>query len=151
MIEFSVVDYNDVLEDIKEHIDETHREVGPFPEVEFDPNLDAYQILADKGSLAVFAAMDGDTLIGYSVFILAGHLLYRGFCVAHSDLLYVVPEHRGETSKAFIEFIDEHLYLDFGADGIIISMHTKRDFSPLLEHLGYQTTGIVCSKYVGDN
>ncbi len=68
-----------------------------------------------------------------------------------SDLVYIAPDYRGETSKEFLEFIDEKLYTDFGVDGIIISMTIKRDFSGLLEHLGYQTVGIVCSKYVGDD
>lgn len=151
MIEYLVVEYEDVVEQIKEHIYATHEEVGPFKEVKFDPDFDAYQTHADNGCLAIFAAMDGDNLIGYSVFVLGNHIFYNDLFLAQSDLIYIVPEHRGETSKEFIQFIDEKLYTDFGVDGIVISMTTKRNFSGLLEHLGYQTVGVVCSKYVGDD
>lgn len=150
MIEYLVVEYEDVEEQIKELIDATHEEVGPFKEVKFDPDFDAYQSFADNGDLAIFAAMDGDNLIGYAVFVLGNHLFYSGLVVGMSDLVYIVPEHRGETSKEFLEFIDNKLYMDFGVDAIVISMTTKKNFSGLLEHLGYQTTGIVCSKYIGD-
>lgn len=151
MIEYLVVEYEDVVEQIKEHIHATHDEVGPFKERKLSPDFDAYQTHADNGILAIFAAMDGDNLIGYAVFVLGNHIFYDDLILAQSDLIYIVPEHRGETSKEFIQFIDEKLYTDFGVDGIVISMTTKRNFSGLLEHLGYQTVGVVCSKYVGDD
>ena len=149
MIDYNIVDYQDAVELIKKYVQDTHDEVGPFP-IDLDPNYEAYEAYADNGSLAMFTATDRDELIGYSVFVIGNHMFYANLLVGMSDLIYVRPEFRGEISKEFIQFIDEKLYTDFGVDAIAISMNTKKNFSGLLEHLGYQTTGIVCTKYVGD-
>lgn len=151
MIEFSMVNYEDIVEDLKELIGANHEETGPFPQREFKPNLEMYKSLSDRGSLAIFVAVDGDTLIGYGVFLLVPHMWYDNFLVAQSDIIYVKPENRGIDSKEFIEFMDEKLYSYFGVEGIVINVHAKRDFSGLLENMGYQHAGSSYSKYLGDS
>ena len=151
MIEFAVEDYYDCIDEIKEHINAHDEEVGPFDEPELDPDYDSYEALADTNQLVCFTAREDSKLVGYAMFLLVHHHYYATVLVGQSDLIYVVPEYRGVMSKHFIEYCEEQLWANYGVDGISISMHTKRDFSGMLQSMNYKKTAIVCSKYVGDS
>ena len=149
-MEFKIVEYWDLVKDSEGFIYPMHDEVGPFEEMELDPDYDTYEALASTDQLACFGAFDRDELVGFGVFIVVDHHYYTGVSVGQSDLIYMAPAYRGKDSMDFIKFCEEKLYSDFGVQGISISMHTKRDFSGMLQELNYKKTAIVCSKYVGD-
>ena len=150
MIHFNVTDWHSILPEMKEHIHAHNDEVGQFG-LELDPNYDAYEALADVDKLLVFEARgQADELVGYALYHRFHHMYYHTLDMAASDLIYMAPEYRGEDSLAFIQFCEDELY-KAGVDAINISMHVNKDFSGMLEHLGYDKTAIVCSKLIGEH
>lgn len=63
------------------------REVGfDFP---FEPDVEAYQRLADAGVLFALVAFEGEEVLGYCTVVLSPHLFNRAIVVAASDALFV--------------------------------------------------------------
>lgn len=58
------------------------------------PDVPRYQALEDSGALLALVAYVDDTIVGYSVNIIAPHLHYADLLCAHNDLLFVAKEYR---------------------------------------------------------
>lgn len=145
-------EYWDAVEEIKEYLEEHFEEAGVFSEsLPLEPAWDLYEEGSRTGKYIILTARDEErTLVGYTTWWIGPHSYHSGYIVAISDMVYLAPDYRGPDSMEFIQWSEEELYSKHGADIISIGMHVKKDFSGMLEHLGYEKTAIVCSKHLGN-
>lgn len=150
-MEFKEELWDEFIEGVKEHLEEHFKEVGAFNKsLPLDPDYELYELGAKGGNYILFTIRDEDTLLGYSTWWIGPHSYHSGHDVAVSDLIWLHPEYRGgEVITSFIQWCEEELYASHGADMICINVHLERDFSGILEQLGYKKTAITCSKYLG--
>lgn len=159
MMEYQEEFWDEFIEGVQEYLEEQFKEVGVHAEaLTFDPDYELYKQGSLAGRCIFFTAKVDDKTVGYSVWWIGPHNYYRGHIIAISDLIYMDHEYRGKcmidgedssVAAHFIRWCEEELYAKHGADMISIGMNVKKDFSRMLEQLGYEKTAIVCSKYLG--
>lgn len=121
-------------------LDKHWREVAHYEDLPLLPQWERYAQLAQAGALAIFTARRGGQLIGYSVHIVAPSLHYS-VLIAHEDILFLLPEHRGTLiGLKLIAFADEELR-DLGC--VLSFRHVKTrealDYSRMLtKRLDYE-------------
>lgn len=142
--------WDEFIEGVQEYLEEQFKEVGVHAEaLTFDPDYELYEQGSLAGKCIFFTAKVDDKTVGYSVWWIGSHSYYRSHVVGISDLIYMNPEYRGPDAMEFIQWCEEELYSRHGVDMISIGMHIKKDFSSMLEHLGYEKTAVTCTKYLG--
>ena len=116
-----------------------HREVGALPQERFRPDREFYLRLEGAGVLDVYTMRDCGKLVGYASFVvMPEHGHYPGSVWAKQDALYVAPSHRGPVAADFIRWQDEKLRSKYPGVEILRQSTARRDFSGLLEVLGYR-------------
>lgn len=124
-------------------------EIAKFKEFPPQPNVEHYTALEKAGILRIFTAREGGKLIGYSVFNVINHPHFRGATQAHEELLFLDPDQRkGMVGAGMISFCDSQLK-DEGVKVIYHSVSKERDFSPILERMGYELSDRIYSRRVG--
>ena len=141
-IDFSIGSAQDVLTEGVELSRANNAETGHnFP---LDIDEEVYLHLEKAGGLRVYLARSGGQLAGYAAFFLTAHPHHRTVLLAQQDVIYIDPGHRGCGGR-FISWIDEKLTGD-GVQMILHHVTVSKDFSPLLERLGYAKTATVYTK-----
>lgn len=116
-----------------------HREVGPLPQERFRPDRAFYDNLERAGVLMVFTMRAESKLVGYGTFVvLPLHPFYPQSTWARQDCLYVAPAHRGPMASEFLRWQDDAIRERYPDVEIIRHVTPKKDYSPLLEALGYR-------------
>lgn len=116
------------------------REIGPFPELVFNPHKKAYQRMQDHGALAVFTARQAGALVGYCAFFISPSLHYFPAIFAQADVLYVQLEHRtGFVGLGLMQHAHAELIRRWNVAKVFFGSKAARDKSiaPLLERMGY--------------
>lgn len=101
----------------------------------FDPDWEKYQQANDQGMIRYYTAYDGDTLIGFSLFIITPMLHCKGKFSAVSDCVYLEPEYRRKHFTDFTLLIQDDLKLE----GVqLFTLHVKAwlDTGNLSERIG---------------
>jgi L-amino acid N-acyltransferase YncA len=113
------------------------REIATWQDIQLDPDMDAYEAMAEAGMLRVFTARDEGRLIGYAAYVVRTHLHYMGSKQAVQDVIYLSPKHRrGRLGIRLMQHADAAL----AEDGVqVVYHHVKlaHDFGPVLERMGY--------------
>ena len=105
--------------------------------IKLDPDWEAYEKLEDVGCLKIFTCRDKGRLIGYFAVLASPHLHYKSNTFANNDVIYVDPDYRkGWVGIKLIKFAEKCLRED-GVDILHINTKIKRDFSRVLERMGY--------------
>lgn len=94
-----------------------------------------FEWMDDNGMLQVVTARDDGKLCGYHVTMIRPHL-HRNVLAGFVDTLYVSPDHRGRTSMQMLQFAEDMLRRR-GVKWMSTGVRLNKDFSRLLEHLGY--------------
>ena len=151
MIGFACEEWDECIDDVKELSKKLYKEVGYLRQKHvLDPDYELDERMV-KNKMAVFFTMrDDDILVGFSLYFFSNLQYYKDCKVAKSDLLYIDRDYRGELAKEFIQS-NETALREIGMDVIQIQVMKEKDFSPMLESLGYDSAAIVCSKYIGDS
>lgn len=121
-------------------------EVAHYPDIPFDPDLDAYVLLENAGMLRAYTVRERGEMKGYAVFFLRADIHYRSALYAACDIIYLDPALRGGMLAArFIMWCDEQLKLGAPDGTLLISHHVKfaHDWTPLLKRLGYEPVDAV--------
>jgi GNAT superfamily N-acetyltransferase len=129
------------------------REIANYQEViPLAVNFEAYRQADAGGKLLVLVAREGDSMIGYSVFMLIRSPHYRSSLFAMNDVIYVLPEYRkGRTGLALIRESEKLLK----ARGCVkISWHVKdrnadgtpNPLSAILRKFGYELEEVSLGK-----
>ena len=114
--------------------------VLPDPTVEFDPDLELCQALADHDMMHVFTARIAGTVVGYLILVVAPVMFAKGTKLATQEGLYIHEDHRrGMLAARLIRTADGWLK-DHGIAYVIQRVHKDVDYSPLLKRMGYAYT-----------
>lgn len=129
-------------------------------QIPLDPDWERYNQAEVSGNLLCCTVRDGETVkdspvIGYSVFFLTWHIHYNTTRIATNDVLYLDKKYRnGGTGIKLIKYSEEQLKV-YGVDKVIwhIKFNKKdgdrKDFSPILERLGYEEEEKILTKFIG--
>ena len=124
-------------EAIERGLFEAHwREVGVNQDIKkLDPDLNKCFGLERAQALPAYTARSDGALMGYAVFFCSTGLHYREWVTAYADVLYMVPEARGNASQ-LIRYCEREL-LARGVHEIVYHFKTARDKEVLMRRLGY--------------
>lgn len=123
-----------------------HAEVSHAPEVEVSVSRELYNAYLGAGTLKMFAAFDGDRIVGYATFTHYAHP-HTGVITAISDSIYLAPEYRGINGIRFMEFIEREVVAS-GAEEIFYHAKTHSPLGPMLGRMGFQQVNAVYFKRV---
>lgn len=118
-------------------MDANHKETGSFDQTKFNPSRENYEKIEDVGMLKLFTARDGETLVGYAIFLVSPHLHYSSMLFAQQDVMFMDKAHRGIGAYRFMNWIDEVL-AEMGVEVVIRSVHVRNDYSRALMKIGYE-------------
>ena len=125
----------------REHWNETPDYAG----LEFDPNIETYNMLEAANMLRCFTARSKGQLVAYDIFMVIHHRHARSSLVALSDVLFVLPAFRtGRTVYRLISYCNDQLAME-GVQVAYYHVNKAHDFSNLLEFMGHRTVGLMCS------
>jgi len=118
--------------------------------IKLNPDWEAYEALEDSNQLRIFTVRDDGKLVGYSSFIVMPMLHNKGYAQAVSDTVYLHPEYRkGYTGVNLLKFSEKCLKED-GVTNIHVYVTFRKDFGNIMDHLGYNPTETLYSKYTGE-
>lgn len=142
--------YDQVVEDILPLLEAHYAEVEwGQDKIPLNPDLAKYEDMIMSGDCAMFSIRDEHCkLYGYASFFLYEHPHHKGKYFASNDMLYVVPEHRGELVPNFIEYCAEMLGHE-GCDVVNISLKAPHNHPELMKICGFDMTEVVYSKIIG--
>ena len=90
----------------------------------------------------------GDSVVGYAMFWVGPFPQRCGMLAAWAEAVYLRPEARdGRTGAHFLRFCEEELR-GLGIRVIHHSVRAGRDFSPVLDRLGYVQAEVVYAKHL---
>lgn len=145
-ITYKAVNPFEFLKELEEIFPAHYEELCVTKDFPMAPDYKQYWNMANLGWLVCINCMDGDSLIGYIIFIIQPHLHYRTCITAFEDIYYLKPEYRkGRIGIKMFKYAEEVLK-EIGVHRII--MHTKihLDNSRLFEYLGYKHTDKLYTK-----
>ena len=135
-IRFAVETYKQARDDAMElMLPEMHAAEVSHGAIPITIDHKQFEWMDDNGLLQVCTARADGKLIGYHVTIVRPHM-HRAVLAGFVDTLYLAPEHRGITSMKFLQFAEDMLRRR-GVKWISTGVRLTKDFSRLLEHLGY--------------
>jgi len=107
-------------------------------EIPLDPDWDRYVKTEQSGSLHFFTMRLGNTLIGYIISLIGGHLHYKSTYHAVVDIYYVMPQYRrGGLGREFFTLWEKSLQ-DIGVKKIITGTKNHSSHIEFFQHLGYR-------------
>lgn len=128
----------DVHQEILEHHASAHyQEVMPFPDIDMSVDVNLYLNADERGLLRTYTLRrDSGELVGYCIVDLSQSILSSGSTQAVVQMIYIQPKCRA-AGFAFVVWVDEQLRLE-KVEVVYHQVSTLRDYSPLLQRLGYQ-------------
>lgn len=110
------------------------------------PNVPAYRMLEQMGSLISLGAFDGDRMVGYSVTICTAHLHYADLVYASNDVIFVAGTHRSGPAGVRLMRETEKRAKDRGAR--LMLWHAKPDtaLDRILPRMGYGVQDVIYSR-----
>lgn len=142
---------DDVYEDCQDLIEQHWEEIALNKDkIKLNPNWDAYKQLEGIGAFRIFTARDEGKLVGYFAVFVEPNLHYQDHLFARNDVIFLQKEYRkGFCGTRLIKFAEKCLKED-GVSVLMINTKTHKDFSPVLERLGFSKTEIIHTKYIGE-
>lgn len=146
--------WGEILPLLKEH----YLEISHFPDIELDPDIEAYNQCEALGMLRCYTARLSGELIGYSVNFIRHNMHYQRSLQGVQDVLFVAKAHRhGRVGVKLIRYKEEQLR----AEGTQVTYeHTKAndqirlaltclnrtDVGAIMERLGYELVDLIYAK-----
>jgi GNAT superfamily N-acetyltransferase len=118
--------------------------------IKLNPDWDAYYLKEEMNQLKIFTARNSGVLVGYFVVFTGNHLHYKDHIFATNDIIYMHPDHRkGFVGIKLIKFAEKCLKED---NISVLHINTKfhKDFSKVLERLGFAPVEAVYGKFIGE-
>ena len=113
-------------------------EIAPYPDIPFDPDLDAYVWTEDQGMLRAYTIRGYGALKGYAVFFVRADIHYKSCLHATADIVYLDPALRGSMlGFRFLQWCDEQL----ARDGVQLVSHRVKvahNWGHVLQRFGYE-------------
>lgn len=123
------------------------REVRWDPDSEADLDQEKLAGADEAGAFCLFTARQDGELIGYAAFWIAHHPQNASSLEASADAIYLRPDRRhGRNGIELIKYADQALQA-MGVRKVYQTVrHNARDFGPVLERLGYQSTETIYAR-----
>ena len=116
-----------------------YQELSNNIDIPLNPDYDKYKKLYEAGCLVIVTARSGGLLVGYTCFLISPNMHYKTSLQAYQDAMFVRQDKRKTMLGAGIALLRESEKV-LKARGVqLIQHHVKvyKDFSPMLERLGY--------------
>ena len=136
-MKFAIEKISDTWDEAHDLMLENHKETGSTDSIEFNPDKDKYLAIENVGLMKLFTARDEGKLVGYAIFLISVHLHYSCQLWAMQDVMFMKNTHRGIGSYRFMKWVDEEL-ANLGVNVVLRSVHVRKDYSRILEKIGYQ-------------
>ena len=131
---------DDLISEMMPLLLEHKEEVCVYSDFVLDPNWDMYKKACEMKMMRTYTARDEGVLIGYVLFIVSFNPHYGAVLQAEQDALYISPDHRGRLlGLQLIKYADNEL-TEIGVNLVVHHVKVAKDFSPILERLGYSMT-----------
>lgn len=145
-LSFREEDATDLLEDVKIHANNHHKEI-PIINAPLELDEEKYKDLEKIYATRCYTVRDDkDYLIGYVVFILDFHLLFKGKLFASQNALYIDPIYRKHgIGKGLLEYAENALK-ELNVVAIRHYVPEVNDFSGLIKNMGYNKLETVYMK-----
>lgn len=142
---------DNVYEDCQHLIEQHWEEIALNKDkIKLNPNWDAYKKLEGIGAFRIFTARDEGKLVGYFAVFVEPNLHYQDHLFARNDVIFLQKEYRkGFCGARLIKFAEKCLKED-GVSVLMINTKVHKDFSPVLERMGFNKTEIIHTKYIGE-
>jgi hypothetical protein len=114
-------------------------------DVPLDPDWETYEKGDAAGKLVFVAARDGGVLAGYSVWAVTNPLHFKSTLYAQNDVIYMKPEYRGHEGLRLIKESEKFMQ-ERGVKKILWGVMRNKDWSCILERMGYEQEDILMSK-----
>jgi GNAT superfamily N-acetyltransferase len=141
--------YQDVIEEMKPLLEEHYQEVAMYQEVvNFNPNYELYETMADQGIVDFFTCRKDGELIGYCVTFLQMNPHYQDHIYAVNDVIYVAPEHRHtEVAPEMITRLEDRM-IEKGVSVMSFHMKIFKPFESLMDALAFDKAEYVFMKLI---
>ena len=140
---------DDIYEDCQPLIEQHWKEIALNQnKIKLNPNWDAYRALEGIGAFRIFTARNEGKLVGYFAVFVEPNLHYQDHLFARNDVLFLHEDYRrGFCGVRLIRFAEKCLKAD-GVSVLLLGATVRRDFSVLLERLGFVKTETLYTKYL---
>jgi len=146
VITFREEDLSQTWDEMQPLMEAHWREIAHYPDIELDPDKEAYAAAERADMLRFYTARAGELLVGYIIFFVKPNMHYRASRQAAQDVMFLHPDYRrGLTGATLIRVAETHLR----AEGVqVVYHHVKRTnrVGELLERLGYELVDLVYAK-----
>ena len=147
-VNFSIERWAEFEEEFKSLSVEHWREVALHQkEVPLDLDFDVYKRGDESGKLVFVAARKNGVLVGYSIWAVVCPLHFKSTLYAQNDVIYMLPKYRGNYGLSLIKH-SEIFMVSLGVKKILWGVMRNRDWSKILERMGYEQEDILMSKVV---
>jgi len=116
-------------------------------EVPLDPDWDTYEMADSIGKIIFVSARDSGKMVGYSIWAIVKPLHFKSTLYAQNDVIYMKPEYRGRHGLELIRE-SERFVKARGVKKILWGVMATRDWTKILERMGYRREDILMSKVV---
>ena len=138
MITYQEEKLKDALPEMATLFQEYWDEIMSFKKnIVHDFSSEVYLTLEEQGKLHLTTARYGKKLVGYYMSIITPHTHYLDTIISECDLVFLKKEYRkGFAGYRLIKYTVDKLKQK--VDLIHLSITSKRNFSPLIERLGFK-------------
>lgn len=145
-MQFQRESFDDVIDEIKPLLLQHWKEIASHQDRwQLSPDWDKYALLDKRGHMRIYTAREDGRLIGYAIFLADVHLHYRDMKIAKNDITWLSPcARKGLAGFKLLKFAVAQL--DQEVDRIIFNVKVYKDFSKVLERLGFTPFEIVMDR-----
>lgn len=112
-------------------------------------HVPTYKALEGAGALKVFAALEGEVVIGF-ITVLTHIMAHYSAKLSYVESYYVLPEYRRRgAGLALLRMAERHAY-EIGSNGLFVSAPYGSKLAQLLPKTGYAETNRTFFRKIGD-
>jgi hypothetical protein len=119
-----------------------HRDSVPL-----DPNWETYEKADSIGKMIFVGCRDEGKLVGYSVWAITYPLHFKTTLYAQNDVIYLQAKYRGDHGLKLIKE-SERFMVEQGVKKILWGVMANKDWSRILQRMGYDQEDILMSKVI---
>lgn len=150
MIRFAVEPLPDALDEMIPLVQQDYDEMEPNSPIKLSPNYEIYQKLHELDLVFLATARDDDQLVGYFLASVTAHLHHKDDLFCLSDIIWLSPKYRNKSvGLNLFKFVEQQM-IERGVEMIVVDTKTRFPLGRLMNKLGYESSEIRFTKYIGD-
>lgn len=141
MVKIAIVNPAEWIDKVRDLLNDNWKETG-F-DFDFNPDVEFYQVLYDRGMAFAAGAFDDDVVVGYCTVMLAPHPHNPAIKIAANDGMFVLPSYRNGLTSGRIIKAAEARAKEMGATRFTWHCRSGTAFADMLQRKGYKPVDIV--------